>query len=636
MVLFNYINPAYYAIAWTVIHAIWQISLIVLLTAGVQALLRNTSSQTRYFIWVSALMLILTSSIMTFIYYFTLDPGILLQTSIDEISLASEPGEALVHQLNVASADNPFTFQAITTYINANILVIVMIWLVGMVLAFIRLLGNIGYVEYLKNKFNFPVDGYWEEMLNATIQKMGIRRKVALLESALVMSPLVVGHLKPVIFFPMGAINRLSPEEVEAILAHELAHIMRHDYLINLVVSCVESFYYFHPAMWWLTSQIKTEREHCCDDLAIKATGRPLQYAQSLVAVQEMALTAPRLAMQFAGKEKKSKFFLRINRLIKPTANGSNVREKSLAAFITALLVIVVAMSSKPIDSAAHCLPSPNAGNETYLKFDGDEGTDSLALEFAINDGVYHYNDHYYHAEMEVVNRRVVSLILNGLKISGNDIKRFGNLIKEILLADQQTKVAGSGNSGLFYDTFASELIKDNLLTRADLNEISFNVQGLHINGKKQSESSEKKYNELYQRMKTKGMPDVPDFNIDIYPDEKGTVLQSNLIGENKSGAGTEKQEPSSTVIKSVEPIKNYGWRSVDDVFNDWLEEQLFEDGYITDVKSYHYVWTESGFVVDDEVVEKEDVERYQKKYKDITGMKMDLTFIRTRNVTRD
>ena len=61
--------------------------------------------------------------------------------------------------------------------------------------------------------------------------------------------------------------------------------------------------------MWWLTSQIKTEREHCCDDLAIKATGRPLQYAQSLVAVQEMALTAPRLAMQFAEKKKKSKFF---------------------------------------------------------------------------------------------------------------------------------------------------------------------------------------------------------------------------------------------------------------------------------------------------------------------------------------
>ena len=109
MVLFNFINPAYYAIAWTVIHAIWQISLIVLLTAGAQALLWNTASQTRYFIWVSALLLILASSILTFIYYFTIDPTVLMQTAMDETGLVSEPGVPLVHPVNVASPENPFT-----------------------------------------------------------------------------------------------------------------------------------------------------------------------------------------------------------------------------------------------------------------------------------------------------------------------------------------------------------------------------------------------------------------------------------------------------------------------------------------------------------------------------------------------
>jgi beta-lactamase regulating signal transducer with metallopeptidase domain len=560
-----------------------------------------------------------------------------MQTAMDETGLVSEPGVPLVHPVNVASPENPFTFQAITAYINENILVIVMIWLVGMVLAFIRLLGNIGYVEYLKNKFNFPVDEYWEEMLNSTIKKMGIRRKVALLESALVMSPLVVGHLKPVIFFPLGAINRLSPEEVEAILAHELAHIMRHDYLINLVVSCVESLYYFHPAMWWLTSQIKAEREHCCDDLAIEATGRPLQYAQSLVAVQEMALTAPRLAMQFAAKEKKSKFFLRVNRLIKPAANGSNVREKSLAALITALLVIVVAMSSKPIDSAAHCLPVPAAGNEIYLKFEGDEGTDSLALEFAINDGVYHYNDHYYHAEMEVINRRVVSLILNGLKISGNDIKRFANLIREILLADQQSK--GSQNpvtSSLFYDEFSGALAKDGLLKNADLNAVNFTSNELIINGQLQPVAVLQKYLDMYRRLRSDGMPASPEIKIDIYPDENGSIVQTNLLGEKKSKDSGDNESSKVEIPNNLSQVKHRGWKSADDIFNEWLEKQLVQDGYIDDVEAYHYVWTTSQFIVDEEEVDPADVKRYEKKYMEITGSKMDASFLIVKNVTKD
>ena len=149
-----------------------------------------------------------------------------------------------MHQLNVASADNPFTFQAITTYINANILVIVMIWLVGMVLAFIRLLGNIGYVEYLKINSIFLWMDIGKKCLTQR-SKNGHPQKSSIIGKRAGNVTLVVGHLKPVIFFPMGAINRLSPEEVEAILAHELAHIMRHDYLINLVVSCVESFTIF-------------------------------------------------------------------------------------------------------------------------------------------------------------------------------------------------------------------------------------------------------------------------------------------------------------------------------------------------------------------------------------------------------
>ncbi len=638
MVLFNYINPAYYAIAWTVIHAIWQVALVVLLTAGCQAAIKNMTSTMRYAIWVSSLALILGGSVATFMYYYNLDPSLLLLDDATQISVAAASETDLKTTLTVSGAQDPFTMGAVVSYVNEHILFIVMLWLVGMVIALIRLLGNIGYVEYLKSKFNFPVDPYWEELLQSLKTKMGIGKNVQLLESALVMSPMVIGHLKPVIFFPMGAINRLSAQEVEAILAHELAHIMRNDYIINLLVSCIESLYYFHPAMWWLTAQIRAEREHCCDDLAIRATGQPIQYAQSLVAVQEMTMMAPRLAMQFAGKEKKSRFFLRVNRLIRPNSVSMSIREKSMAAIVTAFMVLVVAMASKPVDNAAHCLPVSSPGNENYLKYDGEYGLDSLALDFAINDGVYHYNDHYYHAEMEVVNRKVVSLILNGLKISGSDVNRFGNLIRDILLAEQQTghKEKVVSEPSHFYDVFANQLIKDELLPNSNINKVMFNQTALVINGKAQDKEVWQRYINLYHQLKSNDMPDQPEINIDIYPDENGTVLQANLIGlDPNQDVGKE----NNIQPKEKQDVKSSGvnnLRSADDIFNDWLEKELEEDGYIFDIEEYNYVWTESMFVVDGENVDQEDVIKYVKKAEEITGKKMDKSFIKTKNVTKD
>ncbi|MBK8850008.1 MAG: M56 family metallopeptidase [Saprospiraceae bacterium] len=640
MVLFNYINPAYYAIAWTVIHAIWQVALVVLLTAGSQAAIKNMTASIRYAIWVSSLVLILGGSVATFMYYYNLDPAVLAVNEATDIFVATSPETDLAATYTVSPSQNPFTLGAVVSYVNEHILFIVMLWLVGMVIALIRLLGNIGYVEYLKSKFNFPVDPYWEELLQSLKTKMGVGKNVQLLESALVMSPMVIGHLKPVIFFPMGAINRLSAQEVEAILAHELAHIMRNDYIINLLVSCIESLYYFHPAMWWLTAQIRAEREHCCDDLAIKATGQPIQYAQSLVAVQEMTMMAPRLAMQFAGKEKKSRFFLRVNRLIRPNSMAMSTREKSMAAVVTAFMVLVVAMASKPVDNAAHCLPMTSPGNENYLKYDGQYGLDSLALDFAINDGVYHYNDHYYHAEMEVINRKVVSLILNGLKISGSDVNRFGNLIRDILLADQQPAHKKSNNveSTQFYDVFANQLMKDKLLPNSKINEVVFNQNSLVINGKVQEKEVWQKYINLYNQLKTQDMPTLPEIKIDIYPDENGTIIQADLIGIDRL-EDVQKEDPNKAednqVVNSSEVNKN-GWRNKDDLFNDWLEKELEKDGYIMDIEEYNYIWTESMFVVDGENVDEEDVTKYIKKAEEITGKKLDKSFIKTKNVTKD
>jgi beta-lactamase regulating signal transducer with metallopeptidase domain len=174
-------------------------------------------------------------------------------------------------------------------YFNRHIYLIVTIWVLGVALFMLRLLSSISYVYYLKSKMNFPADEYWQELLDGLAAKVNVQKGIELVESALVRSPMVIGHLKPVILFPIGAINRLNPNEVEAILAHELAHVMRNDYVFNIIQSVIEALFYFHPAVWWISAQIRAERDNCCDDVALELCGNSMTYAKSLVSVQEMA-----------------------------------------------------------------------------------------------------------------------------------------------------------------------------------------------------------------------------------------------------------------------------------------------------------------------------------------------------------
>src|SRR5580693_5112634 len=107
------------------------------------------------------------------------------------------------------------------------------------------------------------------------------------LVSALVQAPVVVGWLKPVVLVPVGALAGLPPEQIEALLAHELAHIRRHDYLVNILQSIAEALLFYHPAVWWISNHIRNERELCCDDVAVAISGDAFIYARALVDLEQ-------------------------------------------------------------------------------------------------------------------------------------------------------------------------------------------------------------------------------------------------------------------------------------------------------------------------------------------------------------
>jgi bla regulator protein BlaR1 len=176
---------------------------------------------------------------------------------------------------------------------------------------------------------------------------------------------MVVGIIKPVILFPLSALNQLSIEEVEAVLAHEIAHIRRHDFLLNLLQTLLETLFYFNPAVWWISSQIRTEREHCSDDLAVAWCGNHMQYARALLRIQELNRSAPHLAMALVGG-KQNQLMHRIQRIFNQTENNRTIMEKiTVTLLLGAILLFVGISASTP--QQAEAAPSDAAWNWTYL-----------------------------------------------------------------------------------------------------------------------------------------------------------------------------------------------------------------------------------------------------------------------------
>jgi len=166
-------------------------------------------------------------------------------------------------------------------------------WLLGVGLSGTRLALALRGVHRLRAT-GMPLHAL-QHRLQATAERMGVGRPVALVESPAVESPLVLGWLRPMILLPLGLATRLPPSWLDAILAHELAHVRRHDLALRLVQRCVEVLFFFHPVVWWLGTQLDHAREQACDDLVVERLDDPLTYARALTELESLRQT-PALA----------------------------------------------------------------------------------------------------------------------------------------------------------------------------------------------------------------------------------------------------------------------------------------------------------------------------------------------------
>lgn len=217
-----------------------------------------------------------------------------------------------------------------TAFLQQHSQSIVMVWMLIVVLKTLQLLTGLKGVYILRRKQLSPAGDVLEGRLKALARQLGINRMVRIATSGMAKVPMVIGHLKPLILIPAGLLTALPPAAIEAIILHELAHIKRRDYLINLLVSSLEVVLFFNPAVLWIGALIRAEREHCCDDIVVAHTGSKKIYIEALVACEEYQAPATACAMALNGG--KQHLLGRVKRIMYNSNASLSMTERAVLA----------------------------------------------------------------------------------------------------------------------------------------------------------------------------------------------------------------------------------------------------------------------------------------------------------------
>jgi beta-lactamase regulating signal transducer with metallopeptidase domain len=362
--LFNFISPEFVeAFGWTIIHSLWQGILVAGAIVVVFSLMHRNSAQVKYLIGFSGLLLMLGWSTVTFVnaYEYASEKNALKQ------NLASTPGFAKVYleeQLSKRAAENQISENSINldmvkmrSFFQRNFHIVVLFWMVGFLFLVFRMAGGLLYNHKLRTHRLIEVDEKWSKIINGYATRLNIKRNVGAYFSPLVKSPLTLGIFKPVILFPVAAFTGLSVRDVEAILAHELAHIARRDYLFNIIQSVIGLVYFYHPGVWLISSLINAERENSCDAMAIEITGDKAGYIRTLAQTEISRAEHENLAMAFASR--RGSVLSRIKHIQKQKAMKTNFIEGLIAA---AVVVTGFMLVSFTVGNRVHTQMLPNEG----------------------------------------------------------------------------------------------------------------------------------------------------------------------------------------------------------------------------------------------------------------------------------
>lgn len=324
------------ALGWAILHSLWQALLVFACLRIVLRLWPNATSGIKY-----------NLSFLSLAGIF----GWFLVTMYRQLAAISEVHDTIAWSGAAAAPAAPLHLPAVYQRqqelvwmfpnLETSFPILVALYIAGVGVMCIKLAADLAQLRQIRKRQVLPADMAWEHYLARLTQQLQIPRKVKLLVSRHIQVPVMIGFLKPVILLPVAMFNNLSAEQLEAILLHELAHIKRNDYLLNIFQSIVETALFFNPFVWWISRYVRQEREHCCDDMVIAHNIQPLHYAKALVALEEYRFTTNPMVM--AAADNKQHLFYRIKRIMEMKTSHLNYTQKLMAMLIIAVGLTAIA-----------------------------------------------------------------------------------------------------------------------------------------------------------------------------------------------------------------------------------------------------------------------------------------------------
>ena len=349
-------------VGWTLIHFVWQGIVLAVATAIVLGTCRQRSANTRYLVACVGLVLMVVVPVVTAGVVWSAT-GPLPAVVVAAPSAAPEAAAAA----RVTGADDHL-FVSTHPWDLANTVLpsMVFIWLGGVLLLTTRLAGGLWRVRHLRLRSMAQAASSWQAVADRVATRLGLRTVVRVVESRLVHTPTVVGWLRPVILLPIAAVTNLSPAQVEAVLAHELAHVRRHDYIVNVAQALAETLLFYHPAVWWVSRRIRTEREHCCDDLAVAVCENRVTYATALAELEAGRVRGISLALAAS----RGPLLDRVRRVLNvPIEHDPHTLGWACSLGVTLLVVL----------GAGGVLPSPLQGPDAHTVLASAQQTELIA-----------------------------------------------------------------------------------------------------------------------------------------------------------------------------------------------------------------------------------------------------------------
>src|SRR5438552_4063315 len=320
-------------LGWSLLHFVWQGFALAAVASVALTLFRRAS--TRYIIGVLTLFAMVASVACTIVVLLN------SQAAMQATESAATPFIVLTQKTFFAQTVQPALAGApAVKSLSAQALpLLVEFWLAGVLFFTLRTAGSLIYLERLRRAASLSVAPALLAKCRELQSRLGITRIIRFCECGWLDAPAVIGWFRPVVLLPVRALTGLTEDQIEAVIAHELAHIRRLDAFVNLFQVVVESLLFFHPAVWWLNKRVRIERENCCDDVAVAACGNHLGYARALTTMEEWRAT-PAFSLAANG----SPLAARISRIL-GVRHATETRTAGLGAGFVCFAAAIVAAS---------------------------------------------------------------------------------------------------------------------------------------------------------------------------------------------------------------------------------------------------------------------------------------------------